>query len=589
MSAENVVDPLTPGDPRTLGAYRLVGRIGRGGMGTVYLAESSAGERAAVKVINPDLAHDPSFRDRFRREVESARRVRRFCTAPVLDANLDGDLLYIVTEYVNGPNLHEFVRDSGPMRGATLDHLAVGVATALTAIHGAGVVHRDLKPANVLLSSLGPRVIDFGIARALDTVVDQTKTGQFVGTPAYMAPEIIGGGRATAASDVFAWGAVVAYAGTGETAFPGATLPAVLYRISHGEPQIEGLEDEIRQLVERALAKDPALRPSAQELLDGLVGQDRADTAQTAETLRSTWQTHPSSVPPSPVPPPGGPYPGQPTRADGPGTLMAPPGAFPGNGPAAPVPPGRAPGHGPGRTSGGGRGRTLALAGAVVAGFLVLALLAVLWLTGSGGPPTSTTPVFSDDFSSTGTRWSGGEYNPILGTGYLGGRYRLGTTGNDTDESSVAPYDAELPPRVLVSADVTPVSGPKYGQVGLWCFGETTNLDGYLFLVRLDGDGAVIRKVSGSNISKELVAPPDAKGFETQGVNKIQIACEQQQDKSMHLRMWLNGELAAEYTDAATPLTRGKAGIVVMRQGGGSGGQMSADYDNFEISRINDK
>jgi serine/threonine protein kinase len=582
VSADSVVDPLNPGDPRALGAYRLVGRIGRGGMGTVYLAESSAGERAAVKVINPDLAHDPSFRDRFRREVESARRVRRFCTAPVLDANLHGDPLYIVTEYVNGPTLHEFVRDSGPMRGATLDHLAVGVATALTAIHGAGVVHRDLKPANVLLSSLGPRVIDFGIARALDTVVDQTKTGQFVGTPAYMAPEIIGGGRATAASDVFAWGAVVAYAGTGETPFPGATLPAVLYQISHGEPKIEGLEDEIRQLVERALTKDSALRPSAQELLDGLVGQERADTAQTADTLRRTWQAQPP-----PGPPPGGPYPGQPTRADRSGTLPAPTGPAGGaHGPTAPVPHGHAPGGIPGRANSRANGRTLAVAGAIVAGFLVLALLAVLWLTGSDGPPKDTSTVFSDDFSSSNTRWSGGDYQPIFGTGYFNGRYRLGTTGNDTEESSVAPYDKELPPKALVSADVTPQSGPKYGQVGLWCFGANdSNLDGYLFLVRLDGDGTVIRKVSGSNISKEF-APAAAKGFKTQRTNKIQIACEQQ-DKKMHLRMWLNGELATEYTDGDNPLTRGTAGVVVMRQGGGSGGQMTADYDNFDISRIN--
>ena len=174
------VKPLRAGDPEQVGAYRFTGRLGQGGMGTVYLAESPDGERVAVKMINFDLAHDQSFRGRFRREVEAARRVRRFCTAPVLDAQIDHEPLYIVTQYVDGPTLYAFVRNSGPMHGSDLEYLAVGVATALSAIHGAGIVHRDLKPANVLLSAMGPRVIDFGIARALDAVTNATDSGHLV-------------------------------------------------------------------------------------------------------------------------------------------------------------------------------------------------------------------------------------------------------------------------------------------------------------------------------------------------------------------------------------------------------------------------
>ncbi|MFB9834341.1 serine/threonine-protein kinase, partial [Actinoallomurus acaciae] len=289
MTENHVTSPLRPSDPQQLGDYRIIGRLGRGGMGIVYLAESASGERAAVKVISPELADDETFRDRFRREVESARKVRRFCTAPVLDAQLDGEPLFIVTEFVDGADLQEFVTASGPMRGSSLEHLAVGVATALTAIHGAGVVHRDLKPANVLLSSVGPRVIDFGIARALDTVSGATRTGQFIGTPAYMAPELISGAKASPASDVFAWACVVAFAGTGRAPFDGPTVPSVLYQITHGEPSLDGLDEGLRSLVARALSKDPAARPSAQELLDVLTGRPHAEAAAAAETLGRTW------------------------------------------------------------------------------------------------------------------------------------------------------------------------------------------------------------------------------------------------------------------------------------------------------------
>ena len=197
--------PLRAGDPRELDGYRIVGRLGRGGMGTVYLAEDPGGRSVAVKLIHPDLADDESFRKRFAREVDSARRVARFSTAGVIDARLEGEPLFIVSEYVAGPNLDEAVRAQGPMHGGTLEGLAMGVAAALTAIHGSGVVHRDLKPANVLLSTVGPKVIDFGIARALDDAGGGiTRSSQLMGTPSYMAPELILGEQATPAADIFA-------------------------------------------------------------------------------------------------------------------------------------------------------------------------------------------------------------------------------------------------------------------------------------------------------------------------------------------------------------------------------------------------
>jgi choline ABC transporter choline binding protein len=232
--------PLRTGDPQELGDYRIHGRLGRGGMGTVYLAEDPQGRRVALKLIHPDLSDDEAFRRRFAREVSAARSVARFSTAAVLDAQLEGETLYIISEYVAGPNLNEAIQAEGPMFSGTLEGLAMGVAAALTAIHGAGVIHRDLKPANVLLSSVGPKVIDFGIARALDEENAVTRSSQLMGTAAYLAPELIMGEDITPASDIFSWGCLVAFAGTGNAPFDAPTVPAVLHQISTAEPNLEG-------------------------------------------------------------------------------------------------------------------------------------------------------------------------------------------------------------------------------------------------------------------------------------------------------------------------------------------------------------
>ncbi|MCD0453609.1 protein kinase [Actinocorallia sp. API 0066] len=321
-----MAEPLRPDDPVALGPYRLRERLGAGGMGTVFLAEGADGRRVAVKVINPGVAGDAEFQTRFRREVAAARRVRRFCTAPVLDASVDAPPLYVVTEYVAGPTLQEAVRRDGPMRGADLEGLAVGIATALSAIHDAGLVHRDLKPANVLLSAVGPRVIDFGIARAVD-VEGVTATGQLLGTPAYMAPEQITGEPVSPATDVFAWACVVAYAGTGRAPFAGATLPQILYRVAHDPPDLTGLDPALLPLVTAALNKSSTTRPTVPDLLTHLTG--RPDPT----TPTSPPPNPPHHDPPtpttdgraaSPVPPPvGSPYetPAAPTtdgRAAGP-------------------------------------------------------------------------------------------------------------------------------------------------------------------------------------------------------------------------------------------------------------------------------
>ncbi|MFB9831257.1 protein kinase domain-containing protein [Actinoallomurus acaciae] len=267
------------GDPERIGGYRVLERLGHGGMGTVFLAEDESGRKVAVKVINADLADDPSFRARFAREADAARRVRRFCTAGVIDARLDEDPLYVVTEYISGPSLERAVTESGALSGSDLEGLAVGVATALSAIHGAGIMHRDLKPSNVLLSAVGPRVIDFGIARAYDAASEVTRTGQLVGTPAYLAPEALRGEEITPACDVFAWGCVVAYAGTGRSPFVGGNVSEILYRVAHDRPRLDGLDPDLRELVERALDKRPERRPSAGELLTHLVGSEDVERA----------------------------------------------------------------------------------------------------------------------------------------------------------------------------------------------------------------------------------------------------------------------------------------------------------------------
>ncbi|GLI02490.1 serine/threonine protein kinase [Phytohabitans aurantiacus] len=392
--------PLRPSDPARLGRYELLGRLGEGGMGTVYLARGADGKLVALKVVRADVLDD-EFRRRFRSEVNRARQVPPFCTAEVLDADPDHERPYLVVEYVDAPSLSTVVSERGPLSPANLHSFAIGVATALTAIHGAGVIHRDLKPSNVLLAPGSPKVIDFGIARAVDPTSRHTDTHQMLGTVAYMAPERFGpdsGTDVTQAADVFAWGAVVAYAGTGRTPFAADSPPVIAARILTQPPNLTGLVPPIRDLVERALAKTPTERPTARELLDLLLGatSDRSpelaaaldrqpDLRVAAEEAQAATEPHASrhltavAVPGYLADVAAGA-----TEAAGPATEAETPVS---PAPTVPAPP-------PARSGRAGRIAVVAVALAVLVTSLTVAGIAagVLPLEKTGSPPAGATP-----------------------------------------------------------------------------------------------------------------------------------------------------------------------------------------------------
>ena len=272
-------------------------------MGVVYLARARRTQRVAIKIPRADLARDPEFRERFRREAEAASAVAARCTARVLEIHSEGARPYIVTEYVEGPTLHGAVTAEGPLTGPDLVAFAVGVAEAMVAMHAAGVTHRDLTPGNVILGRWGPKVIDFGIARA-DDAATLTQTGMRIGTPAWMAPEQARGERVGPAADTFSWGTLVAYAGTGRHPFGNGRAEAVLYRVVHESPDLAGLEPAVAPLVERALDKDPTRRPAPGDLLDALTPIEAGYDAvvASAATLPAP-ATRVMTTPPPPRPP----------------------------------------------------------------------------------------------------------------------------------------------------------------------------------------------------------------------------------------------------------------------------------------------
>lgn len=266
-------------DPRQLGSYRLVGRLGQGGQGVVYLAE----QQVAVKLLHASVADDPVRRRRFLAEIEAVRRVAPFCTAQLLDADLDGDRPYLVSEYVDGVSLREHVIAKGARTGGSLDRLAIGTATAMGAIHRAGVVHRDFKPGNVLLSLDGPRVIDFGVSRLMDTAA--TTHGHPVGTPAYMAPEQIKGEPVGPPADLYAWALTVAFTANGRHAYTAETYQEVLARILYGKPDLGAVAGQLREIVDACLAPSPEDRPDAEEVLRRLLGHSAGGDVLTSGAM----------------------------------------------------------------------------------------------------------------------------------------------------------------------------------------------------------------------------------------------------------------------------------------------------------------
>ncbi|MBE2999283.1 serine/threonine protein kinase [Nocardiopsis sp. HNM0947] len=266
--------PLGEGDPEGLGPYRVLGRIGAGGMGAVYAGLGEDGTCAAVKVVHPQFAADDEFRSRFAREVDLVSRVRASCTPAFLGTDLGSETPWLATDYVPGLTLRAHVSRNGPLTGGMLTAFATGMAEALVAIHGTGVVHRDLKPGNVILSPDGPKVLDFGIARATDGTA-LTSTGGLLGTPGWMAPELYEGDGATPASDMFAWAAMVAYAATGREPFGRGPIEAVSHRTQTEEPDLTGVSGDVEQLVRYGLSKDPARRPTAEQALTELTDRWR--------------------------------------------------------------------------------------------------------------------------------------------------------------------------------------------------------------------------------------------------------------------------------------------------------------------------
>ncbi len=289
--------PLESGDSRWLGGYQVLSRLGRGGFGSVYLGVDNAGQRVAIKVIRPDLVAHAGFRERFRREAASAQRVARHSTAEVLDFDEAGPQPYLVTEFIDGPTLSAWVQEHGAMRGSSVEQLAIAVASALADVHRAGIIHRDFKPSNVLLSATGPRVIDFGISRALDDSEMFSFGTTKIGTLGYMAPEQIKGEVVTQKSDVFAWGAVVAFAATGTSPFGGGEVQTIIWRTLNLSPDLSAMDPPLRSLARRALDKEPGRRPSVADLLAELADafRPRLSVGQQARSVGAAAGCLPTS------------------------------------------------------------------------------------------------------------------------------------------------------------------------------------------------------------------------------------------------------------------------------------------------------
>jgi eukaryotic-like serine/threonine-protein kinase len=398
---------LHPRDPRKVGPYWLLARLGSGGMGQVFLGRSPGGRLVAVKLVRADLAEQAEFRTRFAREVAAVRKVSGLFTAPVVDADVDAPVPWLATAYVPGLSLADAITGHGPLPATSVLALAAGLAEGLGGIHAAGIVHRDLKPSNVLLAEDGPRIIDFGIAWAAEASM-LTGTGVVFGSPSFMSPEQARGNRVGPPSDVFSLGAVLTFAAVGQGPFGTGSSGTVLYRVVFTPPDTDGLPAEVRPLVERCLAKDPAQRPSTEQLLAEL-GTALPASGWLPAPITQALPSYPASEP----------LPAEPAAAD---VLSAPPVTQPGVAPRAAVPDSTTPKVTPGdvlppgaagtEAPGGRRGRRrpgrsrLGLAGAVAAAtliaiYLIVAMTAHLPPFGTGSfAPSSPAPATTAAASS---------------------------------------------------------------------------------------------------------------------------------------------------------------------------------------------
>ncbi|AGS67095.1 putative serine-threonine protein kinase [Streptomyces collinus Tu 365] len=491
------------GDPDRVGPYRVVGRLGAGGMGRVYLARSKGGRAVAVKVVRPELAEDREFRQRFAREVAAARRVNGVFTAGVVDADPDADPPWLATAYVPGISLDTAVARHGAWQADPVTTLAAGLAEALEAIHAAGLVHRDLKPSNVLLAADGPRVIDFGISTATEASAI-TRTGVVIGTPGFMSPEQLTGEPVGPASDVFALGAVLAFTASGSGPFGTGSAQGLMYRIVHGDPDLDAVPGPIRGLVGRCLAKRPGDRPTVDALLSELI--DAAGTPRTALLFtNATWlpPTVAAEVrgardgdPESTVPetPPGGgrPQGGTPPAPDPAGrndqaptvTGPVPPTPPPAYTPTAvlPTPVPRPPGK-PSRASTGRR--RAAVIGSVIAGVVAIGLVAwqadAVLGAGAGSGSGASSPGSSPYGSPTPLD---GPSSPAATPTPLDSPYTPAGTPDDspTPPASTPPEDSPSAP----ASDVTDLSGQWDGS-----YVCNQGITGLVLTIEDHGDGTV--------------------------------------------------------------------------------------------------
>ena len=305
------VQELEGRDPRQIGRYRILARLGVGGMGVVYLAETPGRIRVAIKTVHAHLAADEDFRRRFAREVAATRTVEGLCTARVIDADPDAPMPYLVMEYVDGPALDAEIAHNGPLSDERVFGVAAGLAEALTSIHAAGVSHRDLKPGNVLLAPNGPKVVDFGISAALGAST-LTQPGTMLGTPAWLAPEHVNDGHIGYPTDVFSWAGIVVFAATGHPPFGDVSRDVYVARLLHAEPDITGVPLPLQEPVAAAFSKDPDLRPTASELLASLTG--------TSDLFTNETKVMPTAAVASTAP-----MPAQPAAEERPPTAAAPP------------------------------------------------------------------------------------------------------------------------------------------------------------------------------------------------------------------------------------------------------------------------